>query len=171
MHIKAAHLVPTTPANARRPVPHAASPPAQTSGHAHRSAGSSSTSSCLRSNSGAEASTSFSFAPAERDQIRGSWDTLMRWSRVIRKTNSETLNSLEVTSKVVVFGGGSFGTAMAASLARQKADMDIVMLLRDPNLCTDINTLHCNTRYLSVSTQMPAAMLSMHVYLLYAATN
>lgn len=95
----------------------------------------------------------------------------MRWSRVIRKTNSEALNSLEVTSKVVVFGGGSFGTAMAASLARQKADMDIVMLLRDPKLCADINTLHCNTRYLSVSTQMPAAMLSMHVYLLIAATN
>jgi hypothetical protein len=52
--------------------------------------------------------------------------------------------------KVVVFGGGSFGTAMAASLARSYKNVQVVMLLRDPYLCKDINELHCNTRYLKV---------------------
>jgi glycerol-3-phosphate dehydrogenase (NAD+) len=52
--------------------------------------------------------------------------------------------------QVVVFGGGSFGTAMAASLANQKQDMDVVLLLRDPGLCSDINLLHLNSRYLPV---------------------
>lgn len=72
----------------------------------------------------------------------------MRWSRFIRKTNSDSMSSLEETSKVVVFGGGSFGTAMGANLAAQKGDMDVIMLLRDPSLADDINSLHCNTRYL-----------------------
>ena len=49
-----------------------------------------------------------------------------------------------------MFGGGSFGTAMAASLAKQKDDMQVVLLLRDQSLCDDINNLHCNSRYLPV---------------------
>lgn len=57
---------------------------------------------------------------------------------------------LEATRKVVVFGGGSFGTAVGAALARQKADLDVTLLLRDPYVCQDINMLHCNRRYLEV---------------------
>ena len=51
---------------------------------------------------------------------------------------------------MVIFGGGSFGTAVGAALARQKSDLDVTMLLRDPYVCKDINSLHCNRRYLEV---------------------
>jgi glycerol-3-phosphate dehydrogenase len=54
-------------------------------------------------------------------------------------------------SQVVVFGGGSFGTAIASCLAKKKKDIEIVLLLRDQGLCDDINRSHCNTRYLPVS--------------------
>lgn len=60
---------------------------------------------------------------------------------------------LEATQKVVIFGGGSFGTAVGAALARQKADLDVTMLLRDPYVCQDINTVHRNRRYLDVSVE------------------
>lgn len=38
---------------------------------------------------------------------------------------------LGATNKVVVFGGGSFGTAMATLLARNKPSMQVVILMRD----------------------------------------
>lgn len=63
---------------------------------------------------------------------------------------------LTSTTKVVVFGGGSFGTAVGAALARQKADMAVTMLLRDPYVCREINDHHCNARYLKV--QRPLLM-------------
>ena len=52
--------------------------------------------------------------------------------------------------KVVVFGGGSFGTAMACALARQKGQLNVTLLLRDPYVCKDINERHVNPRYLKV---------------------
>ena len=52
--------------------------------------------------------------------------------------------------QVVVFGGGSFGTAMASALARQKQSLEVVMLMRDPYVCRDINHSHMNARYLQV---------------------
>lgn len=64
--------------------------------------------------------------------------------------NRNDVSILEATQKVVIFGGGSFGTAVGAALARQKADLDVTMLLRDPYVCQDINTLHRNRRYLDV---------------------
>ncbi len=97
----------------------------------------------------AAATSSFAYPPAERSQIRESWGTLMRWSRVFRQRR-EQLSPLQATRKVVVFGGGSFGTAMGAALALQKPDLEVYMLLRDPLLARDINSLHCNTRYLKV---------------------
>lgn len=50
--------------------------------------------------------------------------------------------------KVVVFGGGSFGTALATALARQHPDAVVYMLLRDPYLACEMNEGHVNTRYL-----------------------
>jgi glycerol-3-phosphate dehydrogenase (NAD+) len=50
--------------------------------------------------------------------------------------------------KVVVFGGGSFGTALSNVLALHEKNLDIVLLVRDHVLAEDINDLHCNTRYL-----------------------
>ena len=38
---------------------------------------------------------------------------------------------LGATKKVAVMGGGSFGTAMATLLARNKGDLDVVILLRN----------------------------------------
>lgn len=57
---------------------------------------------------------------------------------------------LQRVSKVVVFGGGSFGTAIAAALARQKPDLVVSMWLRDEAVCAAINEQHCNPRYLAV---------------------
>jgi glycerol-3-phosphate dehydrogenase (NAD+) len=50
--------------------------------------------------------------------------------------------------QVVVFSGGSFATAMGAALARQKASMDVVMLMRDAARAEQINAHHQNMRYL-----------------------
>ncbi|KAK9812373.1 hypothetical protein WJX73_005748 [Symbiochloris irregularis] len=87
------------------------------------------------------------YPPAESNRIRGSWKQLMRWSRILgRSENGDSV--LDKTDKVVVFGGGSFGTAMAVSLARQKKDLNVTMLLRDPYICKSINTAHQNSRYL-----------------------
>ena len=89
------------------------------------------------------------YPPAERSQIRESWDSIMRWSRAaFRDRKRGSASALDATSKVAVFGGGSFGTAMAVALARQKAELDVCMLLRDPALCADINSKHENARYL-----------------------
>ena len=89
------------------------------------------------------------YPPAERSQIRESWDSIMRWSRAaFRDRKRGSASALDSTFKVAVFGCGSFGTAMAVALARQKADLDVCMLLRDPALCADINSKHENARYL-----------------------
>lgn len=48
------------------------------------------------------------------------------------------------SKKVVVLGGGSFGTAMAAHVANRKAQLEVTMLVRDPQLCLSINERHCN---------------------------
>lgn len=91
----------------------------------------------------------FAYPPAQRNQIRESWDALMRWSKVFN-TRKLAGSPLEAAKKIVVFGGGSFGTAMGCALARQKPDLEVVLLVRDPYLCKDINLLHENTRYLKV---------------------
>lgn len=74
----------------------------------------------------------------------------MRWSKAFRRQQTAGGSPIEAAEKVVVFGGGSFGTAMGSSLARKKADLDVVLLLRDPYLCADINSAHVNTKYLPV---------------------
>lgn len=70
--------------------------------------------------------------------------------QVLRRVKGIQVNPMDTANKIVVFGGGSFGTAMGVSLARQKAKLDVVLLLRDADLVTDINTAHVNTRYLKV---------------------
>ena len=55
-------------------------------------------------------------------------------------------------AQIVVFGGGSFGTAMACALARQRPQLVVTLLLRDPYVCRDINERHINTRYLKVGS-------------------
>ncbi len=86
----------------------------------------------------------------EQGNIKDSWQTLMRWSKVFKK-DQNGVHVLDKIDKVVVFGGGSFGTAMGVALARQKSTLNVSLLLRDAYICRDINSLHTNTRYLPVS--------------------
>lgn len=46
--------------------------------------------------------------------------------------------------QVVVLGGGSFGTAMAAHVAGRKPQLQVHMLVRDPQVCHSINRQHFN---------------------------
>lgn len=87
------------------------------------------------------------YPPDEERRIRTSWARLMRWSRNLRQREAARASEKKVT-KVAVFGGGSFGTAMGVALSRQHPDLEITLLLRDPNLCKDINEMHRNSRYL-----------------------
>ncbi|MCI19049.1 glycerol-3-phosphate dehydrogenase, partial [Trifolium medium] len=48
---------------------------------------------------------------------------------------------------VVVLGGGSFGTAMAAHVANRKDQLEVVMLIRDPQVCSSINERQRNCNY------------------------
>ncbi|CAL9151293.1 unnamed protein product [Musa hybrid cultivar] len=80
-----------------------------------------------------------------RRAVRIAWEKLVRWSRSWRsKAKSDVL---EGTKKVVVLGGGSFGTAMAAHVASRKAEMEVAMLLRDGDVCRAINETHFNCKY------------------------
>lgn len=80
-----------------------------------------------------------------RRAVRIAWEKLVRWSRSWRsKTRPDVLQR---TQKVVVLGGGSFGTAMAAHVADRKAEMEVKMLVRDPQVCQSINENHFNCKY------------------------
>ncbi|KAG2445971.1 hypothetical protein HXX76_000574 [Chlamydomonas incerta] len=85
----------------------------------------------------------------------------MRWSKVFN-TRKLAGSPLEAAKKIVVFGGGSFGTAMGCALARQKPDLEVVLLVRDPYLCKDINQLHENTRYLKGFKMPPNVRATTH---------
>ena len=87
------------------------------------------------------------YPPDEQRRIKNSWARLMRWSRNLRQREAARANEVRL-EKVVVFGGGSFGTAMGSALAKSHPQLEVVLLLRDPYLCKDINDKHYNTRYL-----------------------
>jgi len=87
------------------------------------------------------------YTPEERKRIRESWKRLMRWSKRLR-TREEAAAKEGRLEKVVIFGGGSFGTAMGVALAKSHPHLQVSLLLRDAYLCRDINETHCNTRYL-----------------------
>ncbi|KAG8380984.1 hypothetical protein BUALT_Bualt06G0073300 [Buddleja alternifolia] len=80
-----------------------------------------------------------------RKVVRVAWEKLVRWSRSLR--SKAKTDVLERTNKVVVLGGGSFGTAMAAHVADQKAQLEVNMLVRDPEVCQSINENHFNCKY------------------------
>ncbi|XP_075668061.1 glycerol-3-phosphate dehydrogenase [NAD(+)] 2, chloroplastic isoform X2 [Castanea sativa] len=81
-----------------------------------------------------------------RRVVRLAWEKLVRWSRSWRSKTK--IDVLERTNKVVVLGGGSFGTAMAAHVADRKAQLEVHMLVRDPQVCRSINENNFNCKYL-----------------------
>lgn len=80
-----------------------------------------------------------------RKVVRLAWEKLVRWSRSLR--SKAKTDVLERTKKVVVLGGGSFGTAMGAHVAGRKAQLEVSMLVRDHEVCRSINQTHCNLKY------------------------
>ena len=84
----------------------------------------------------------------ERQSVAESWDKIMRWSRRAESKNEKLEDVLGATKKVAIMGGGSFGTAMATLLARNKADLDVVILLRSESDAASINEDHRNVKYL-----------------------
>ncbi|XP_065870149.1 glycerol-3-phosphate dehydrogenase [NAD(+)] 2, chloroplastic isoform X3 [Euphorbia lathyris] len=109
-----------------------------------------------------------------RKVVRLAWEKLVRWSNFWRSRNRTDV--LERTNKVVVLGGGSFGTAMAAHVANRKADLEVHMLLRDSVVCESINENHINCKYFSeyklpdnvIATTDPKAALLGADYCLHA---
>ena len=84
----------------------------------------------------------------ERRCVQASWDKLLGWAAATHARDAAELDVLAATAKVAILGGGSFGTAMATLLARNKASLDLVMLVRDPASVASINERHCNAKYL-----------------------
>jgi len=81
------------------------------------------------------------------DNVKISWEKIIRWGRVERKKERDS-DVLAKTKKVAVFGGGSFGTAMGCVLARNNPEMEVVLLMRNPGTVQSINDKHINDRYL-----------------------
>lgn len=80
--------------------------------------------------------------------VRTAWEKLVRWSRSWQLLNArKNSHALLSTRKVVVLGGGSFGTAMAVILARNKPEMEVMLLIRDTFVCKSINEQHMNVKY------------------------
>ncbi|XP_068644251.1 glycerol-3-phosphate dehydrogenase [NAD(+)], chloroplastic-like isoform X3 [Aristolochia californica] len=96
--------------------------------------------------SSSNSSTGASSVRKDRQRtVRIAWEKLVRWSRSWR--SKAKMDVLERTKKVVVLGGGSFGTAMAAHVAGNKAEMEVNMVVRDSYICHSINQSHINCKY------------------------
>ncbi|EYU20122.1 hypothetical protein MIMGU_mgv1a0227052mg, partial [Erythranthe guttata] len=92
-----------------------------------------------------EYNTSLERSKDRRKIVRVAWEKLVRWSRSLR--SKAKTDVLERTNKVVVLGGGSFGTAMAAHVANRKSQLEVSMLVRDHQVCRSINENHFNCKY------------------------
>ena len=91
----------------------------------------------------------------ERAAVQASWEKLLGWAKATHARNAAEEDVLGATRKVTVLGGGSFGTAMATLLARNKASLDVVLLVRDPATVAAVNERQVNERYLPKHTLPP----------------
>ena len=72
----------------------------------------------------------------------------MRWAAFVESAHANDESVLQSSKKVAIMGGGSFGTAMATLLARNKADLDVVILMRNEDDARALNEEHRNVKYL-----------------------
>ena len=91
----------------------------------------------------------------ERVATHESWDKIIRWGHRRDYKNREAEDVLGKTNKVAVMGGGSFGTAMATLLARNKDTLDVVILVRSQADADAINDTHRNAKYLPSTSSRP----------------
>ena len=95
----------------------------------------------------------------ERVATHESWDKIIRWGHRRDYKNREAEDVLGKTNKVAVMGGGSFGTAMATLLARNKDTLDVVILVRSQADADAINDTHRNAEVPpSTSSQIHATV-------------
>ena len=85
---------------------------------------------------------------ADRAAIGSEWDKIMRWAAFVESAHANDESVLQSSKKVAIMGGGSFGTAMATLLARNKADLDVVILMRNEDDARALNEEHRNVKYL-----------------------
>lgn len=85
----------------------------------------------------------------DRATIANEWDKIMRWAAFVEGASAKNdVDVLQSTKKVAIMGGGSFGTAMGTLLARNKGDLDVVILMRNPVDAESLNAEHRNVKYL-----------------------
>ena len=113
----------------------------------------------------------------EREAVKESWDKIMKWGSRRHQKDLLKEDVLGATTKVGVMCGGSFGTAMATLLARNKPEgLDVVILVRSQQDADAINDTHRNAKYLpqyelpdSVrATTDPAAALAGADFIIHA---
>jgi glycerol-3-phosphate dehydrogenase (NAD+) len=113
----------------------------------------------------------------EREAVRESWEKIMRWSSRRQRKDLQKEDILHATRKVCVMGGGSFGTAIATLLARNKSvGLDVVILVRSKLDAAAINDTHRNAKYLPLyelplsvrATVDPAEALSNANFIIHA---
>eukprot|EP00931_Biecheleriopsis_adriatica_P089317 TRINITY_DN63471_c0_g1_i1.p1 TRINITY_DN63471_c0_g1~~TRINITY_DN63471_c0_g1_i1.p1 ORF type:complete len:496 (+),score=90.49 TRINITY_DN63471_c0_g1_i1:39-1526(+) len=77
------------------------------------------------------------------------WRKIVYWAKLRDgiTTRQRDLNGDAPKQQVAVLGGGAFGTAMAAHIARK--GNKVTMIIRDKNVSKFINEKHINPRYLS----------------------
>ena len=84
----------------------------------------------------------------DRKDVKESWEKIMRWKSFVESAKVNDEDVLSNTKKVTIMGGGSFGTAMGTLLARNKNDLDVVLLMRNEQEVETINTTNRNMKYL-----------------------
>lgn len=91
------------------------------------------------------------FSIGTQNDMKRAWNWM---SQPVRFLGSfKKAKKVKAAKKVVVFGGGSFATAMAVVAARAQPEAQVVMLLRDEAVRDDINYRQMNNRYLPVGFQ------------------
>eukprot|EP00884_Botryococcus_braunii_P023350 jgi/Botrbrau1/969/Bobra.114_1s0011.2 len=86
------------------------------------------------------------FSVGTHDDLKRAWDWMSQPVRFLGSFKKS--KKTKAAKKVVVFGGGSFATAMAVVAARAQPEAQVVMLLRDEAVRDDINYRQMNNRYL-----------------------